>query len=74
MAPIWVDIITTIDGLEFQEAWHGRIETRFANLPVAVLSLEHLIKNKTARGRLEDLADLEALRRIQEAAEQDHGD
>jgi hypothetical protein len=47
--------------VEFAEAWPARMLTRFADQPVAVLSREHLIKNKRAAGRTQDLADIESL-------------
>jgi hypothetical protein len=61
VAPLRIDIITAIDGVDFDEAWPDRIETRFADLPASVLSKEHLIRNKRAAGRAQDLADLERL-------------
>jgi hypothetical protein len=36
--------------------------SKFADQPVAVLSREHLIKNKLAASRTQDLADVEALK------------
>ena len=35
--------------------------TRFAGQDVSALSREHLVRNKCASGRTQDLADLEAL-------------
>jgi hypothetical protein len=64
--PIRIDLITAIDGVEFADAWRDRVQTRFGGEPAAVLSLHHMIANKKAAGRLQDLADverLEALRR-----------
>jgi hypothetical protein len=61
VAPVRVDILTAIDGVEFADAWPARVMTRFADQPVAVLSVEHLIRNKRAVGRPQDLADLEWL-------------
>lgn len=60
--PLRIDIITAIDGVEFMEAWPTRVETKFSGEPVVVLSRAHLIQNKTASGRLQDLADVEWLR------------
>ena len=57
-------MITKIDGVEFEQAWRHRLETRFGDQPTAVLSLEHLIQNKRTAGRLQDLADLEQLERL----------
>lgn len=61
VAPIRVDVITAIAGVEFDEAWVSRFETHFADQPTSVLSREHLIQNKRAAGRKQDLADLEWL-------------
>jgi len=38
------------------------VRTRFGGRPVAVLSRAHLIQNKRASGRLQDLADVERLK------------
>ena len=59
--PIRIDVLTVIDGVQFDEAWSQRINSTFAGEPVAVLSREHLIKNKLAAARTQDLADVERL-------------
>ena len=59
--PIRIDVLTVIDGVQFDEAWSERIHSTFAGEPVAVLSREHLIKNKLAAARTQDLADVERL-------------
>jgi hypothetical protein len=61
VAPIRIDIITAIDGVDFESAWHGRMITKFAGESVAVLSREHLIQNKRAAGRAQDLLDVKWL-------------
>ncbi|MBI1741765.1 hypothetical protein HYR54_01710 [Candidatus Acetothermia bacterium] len=61
MPPLRIDVLTAIDGVEFAEAWSARTLTQFADQAVAVLSMEHLIKNKRAAGRTQDLADVEEL-------------
>jgi hypothetical protein len=61
VAPIRVDIVTSIDGVSFADAWRARLSTRFAGLEAAVLSRRDLIANKKAAGRLQDLADVEQL-------------
>jgi hypothetical protein len=55
--------LTAIDGVGFEEAWADQMSSKFADQPVAVLSREHLIKNKLAAARTQDLADVEALKR-----------
>lgn len=62
--PIRIDLLTAVDGLEFDDAWKDRRPTRFAGEPAFVPSMAHLIRNKRASGRLQDLADIEALERI----------
>ena len=64
VAPLRIDIMTDIDGVRFEEAWPCRIEARFGELQIHVLSREHLIRNKRASGRLQDRADLERLDEI----------
>lgn len=59
--PLRIDILTSIDGLEFDEAWTDRGQVAIEGLEVPVLSREHLIRNKRASGRLQDLADVERL-------------
>ena len=59
--PLRIDIITAIDGVEFEEAWGERLISEIADQPVAVLSKIHLIRNKRATGRSQDLADVERL-------------
>jgi hypothetical protein len=61
VAPIRIDVLTSIDGVAFQEAWEDRITASFVDLPVPVLSARHLIRNKRAVGRPQDLADLDWL-------------
>ncbi len=61
VAPIRIDILTSIDDVDFSDAWGARFSTRFADQSVAVLSEAHLIRNKRAVGRSQDLADVEWL-------------
>ncbi len=61
--PIRIDVITAIDGVEFEEAWPERLEARFADQSVGVLSRRHLIQNKRAAGREQDLLDVKRLER-----------
>ncbi|APW59346.1 nucleotidyltransferase [Paludisphaera borealis] len=62
--PVRIDLLTAVDGLEFDDAWKDRLPTQFAGEPAFVPSLAHLIRNKKASGRLQDLADVEALERL----------
>jgi hypothetical protein len=63
--PDRVDILQGIAGVIFDEAWKDRIEALLdKDTPAHVISLEHLIQNKLASGRHQDLADVEKLREI----------
>jgi hypothetical protein len=59
--PLRIDIITEIDGVEFAVAWPDRFRTKFGGVPAFVISRQHLIDNKKAAARLQDLADVEQL-------------
>ena len=59
--PVRIDIITSIDGVEFDSAWRERMPSEYGDQRVHVLSRRHLIENKKASGRLQDLADVEFL-------------
>lgn len=63
VAPNRIDIMTSIDGVAFAEAWDAREESRYADQTIPVISREHLIKNKRASGRPQDLLDVERLAR-----------
>jgi hypothetical protein len=58
VAPQRIDVLTSIDGVEFAPAWAARVETELGGLRVPVLSRKHLVQNKRATGRPQDLADL----------------
>ena len=59
--PIRIGILTQIDGVSFDDAWPERMRSRFAGEPVGVLSHRHLIQNKKAAGRDQDLLDVKLL-------------
>ena len=59
--PIRIDVITRIDGVSFEEAWPDRVEAHFADQVASVLSRGHLIQNKRAAGREQDLLDVKWL-------------
>jgi hypothetical protein len=59
--PVRIDLITSLTGVSWPEAWAGRKHGLFGNIPVDFLGRPQLITNKRALGRKRDLADLEAL-------------
>jgi len=59
--PLRIEILTSISGLEFDEAYAKRIVDVIDGVSVSVISSEHLKINKRASGRSKDLADLDNL-------------
>ena len=65
-APLRIDVITNIDGVEFEDAWPDRLETVFGGVPAFVISRHHLITNKKTAARLQDLVDVQQLEAIED--------
>lgn len=61
--PRRIDIITSVTGLEFEDAWTGRVTHRVNDLDVPFIGRAELLRNKRATGRPKDLADIDALER-----------
>ena len=59
--PNRIDILTTIDGISFDDAMSDRIEVHIEGLAIPVLSRRALICNKRASDRAKDRIDLELL-------------
>jgi hypothetical protein len=57
VAPNRIDVLTSIDGVEFADAWTARRVAHVEGMDVPVLGRQHLIRNKKATGRPQDLAD-----------------
>lgn len=55
--PSRIDILTAIDGVEFDEAYPERAMARLDDVDIPFVGLRHLIANKRATGREEDLVD-----------------
>ncbi|HET6896659.1 MAG TPA: DUF6036 family nucleotidyltransferase [Candidatus Baltobacteraceae bacterium] len=65
-APHQIDIITTIDGVSFEEAWQNRVDAAYGDEPTHYISKDDLVANKTAAGRPQDLADVAYLKGTQD--------
>jgi hypothetical protein len=61
VAPVRVDIITSLSGVDWEQAYSGRVQGRYGEVPVSYIGREQFIANKKATGRKRDAADLEAL-------------
>ena len=56
--PVRVDILTSISGCVFEDAWGRRVPGVMYGVPVHFISLADLIANKRAAGRASDLEHL----------------
>lgn len=60
-----IDVLTSISGVTFEEAWPDRLEADFGEgVRCGVIGVQHLIQNKRSAGRPQDLADVAALERL----------
>ena len=63
--PYRIDILTSIDGVTWEEAWNSRTEVAVGNKRCWAIGLDALIRNKRASGRPQDLADVARLEAAQ---------
>ncbi len=61
--PSRVDMLTSVSGVTFDDAWSRRQIVTVEGLDVPVIGREDLIANKRATGRSKDLGDVEELTR-----------
>jgi hypothetical protein len=61
VAPLRIDILMSIEGVTFEEAWPNRIESDLGGIGASFISKEDLIRSKRATGRPQDLLDAELL-------------
>jgi hypothetical protein len=61
LPPRRIDILTTVSGLAFDDAWKARTTHRVGSIDAPFLSRRDLIRNKRASGRPKDIADLDIL-------------
>lgn len=59
--PRRIDLLTSLTGLRFADAWESRVTGRFGDLECPYIGIQDLRTNKRAVGRPRDLADLESL-------------
>ena len=61
VSPIRIDLLTDIDGVTFAECYPERNSTVLDGVPVAVISIHDLRRNKASTGRAKDQEDLRLL-------------
>lgn len=62
--PSRIDILTSISGVRFDNAWRHRVSTSIDGHSVPFLSRDDLITNKRCVARPKDLADVDALEAV----------
>jgi hypothetical protein len=60
--PNRIDLVTSIDGVTFVEAWRSRVTGKYGGIDVWYIGRDALVRNKTAAARPQDLMDLATLR------------
>lgn len=60
--PVRVDLITSISGCNFSNAWKHKCAGKYGDEKVFFIGLKELIKSKSKTGRKHDEADLEVLK------------
>ena len=61
LPPNRIDLLTGIDGVSFEEAWADRVDCVVDGVAFPMISRHHLVMNKRATGRPQDLADVARL-------------
>ena len=59
--PARIDLLRSIPGVTFEEAWPRRVSARWGTVTVNLIGLDDLIAAKRAAGRPQDLVDLDLL-------------
>lgn len=59
--PVQIHVMSTISGVEWDDAWADRAEGPLGRHRVHFLGRETYLRNKRAAGRPKDLADIDAL-------------
>ena len=59
--PARIDLLSSIDGVAFSDAYSHRLNIVFGGVALPVISVAHFKANKLIVGRIKDLADIEAL-------------
>ena len=62
IAPQRIDVMTSISGVDFDDAWPDRLVADLDGLRADVIGREQLLQNKVASGRPKDVVDADILR------------
>jgi hypothetical protein len=60
--PVRIDIMMSIDGVEFADAWPNRLEGDFDGIPATFIGRDDLLTAKQAANRPQDVLDINSIR------------
>jgi hypothetical protein len=63
--PNRIDLMTSITGVSFEDAWNSRVAGTLEGIPVQFIGRSALLRNKDATGRAKDRIDADELRRLE---------
>ena len=63
VAPNRIDLITSLSGVSFDEAWSARTQSNLEGVTTQFIGIAALIRNKEHTGRARDLEDARELRK-----------
>jgi len=61
--PNRIDLLTSISGVGFEDAWSTRVASEIDGLAVTFIGRDALLRNKASTGRAKDRIDLEELQK-----------
>ncbi len=61
--PLRINILNAISGVNFEDAYKGKIDAEVDDLQISYINITDFIANKQASGRAKDLGDIQALKR-----------
>jgi len=64
--PNRIDVLMGVTGLVFTQSFHSSLSASYEGIPVRVLALEDIIRNKQLMDRPQDRVDLEVLEKLRQ--------
>jgi hypothetical protein len=61
--PLRIDILNAISGVNFDDAYNGKVVGQYDDLTIPFINIADFIANKQASGRAKDLGDIDALQK-----------
>lgn len=65
-APLRIDIMMSIPGIEFDDAWKNREMVQLEDIKIPFISRSDLIRSKEASGRSQDIIDADKLKKAEQ--------